>query len=192
MAELIVEEGLAVEAPPERMTVEEFWAQYAGKRYELVEGVPREMTPTGLEHGFSSSKVGRFLDAYASEHDLGAVFGAKTAFRLESGLVRAADVAFITKERLTSIADFSKYGPFAPDLAVEVVSPHDRAGDIHRKVNEYLEAGTRLVWVVYPESRCVVVHEPDGTAHTLKAGDALGGGEVLPGLSIAVKDLFLA
>ncbi len=77
-----------------------------------------------------------------------------------------------------------------PDLAVEIVSPNDRADDINDKVHEYLEAGARLVWVFWPRRRAVMVHEPDQPIHELGPDDFLDGGDVLPGFRVRVADLF--
>lgn len=78
----------------------------------------------------------------------------------------------------------------APDLTVEVVSPGEGAGDVCEKVRDYLAAGTQLVWVVYPRTREVVVHTPDGLARTYEDESVLEGFENLPGFRCAVSDLF--
>lgn len=171
------------------MTVDEFWAQYAGRRFELVKGVPQEMSPTGVSHGIVSVKIGGRLDTFVTERDLGLVVGAETGFYLAPDVLRAADAAFFAKERLAEITEPSTFASIAPDLAVEVVSPYDKASDILSKVNEYLEAGTRLVWVIYPEARKAVVHHPGGRAQTLDESAALDGEDVLPGLSIPISQL---
>jgi Uma2 family endonuclease len=102
--------------------------------------------------------------------------------------VRAPDVGFVAKERLTGpIPD--KYFPFAPDLAVEVVSPSDTAQDIREKVLDFLKAGTRLVWVVYPESKTVDVYRPDGV-QVVEINGTLDGGDVLPGFRLALRAVF--
>lgn len=80
--------------------------------------------------------------------------------------------------------------PFAPDLAVEVVSPSDTSQDVQAKVSEYLSAGTRLVWVIYPKTRNVVEYRPGGTARVLSEEDFLDGGDVVPGFRCRVGDLF--
>ncbi|MCC6804941.1 MAG: Uma2 family endonuclease, partial [Anaerolineae bacterium] len=82
-----------------------------------------------------------------------------------------------------------QYGRLAPDLAVEVVSPNDRAAEIHAKVNKYLHYGTRMVCVVYPATRTVVVHTASG-AQTLAEADTFDGGDVLPGFLLPLRDLF--
>ncbi len=79
--------------------------------------------------------------------------------------------------------------PVPPDLAVEIVSPNDRFSDVQAKVREYLAAGTRLVWVVWPEGRSVIVHGADGVVE-LGPEDVLSGADVLPGFEVRVGQLF--
>jgi len=181
---------MAVQAKP--MTVEEFWEQYAGKPYELVRGEIVEVTPTGISHGAVARRISALLGAFVDAHGLGEVVGAETGFWLASDTLRAPDCAYIAAEKMASLAEAERYAPFAPDLAVEVVSPGDTASDIRDKVDLYRAAGTGLVWVIYPALRKVDVYLPDGTAREVGAEGTLDGGEVLPGLQIAVKEVFPA
>lgn len=77
-----------------------------------------------------------------------------------------------------------------PDLIVEVVSPNERAGDVETKVGEYLEAGVRLVWVAYPDTKSVHVHTHAGSGVILGPKATIDGGDVLPGFSALVAALF--
>jgi Uma2 family endonuclease len=172
------------------LTVEEFWEQYAGKPYELVEGVVVAVAPAGGTHGATIGRPTTQLGTFVHLHELGEVFGAETGFQLGPKIMRGADAAFVRQEKLEQVEEPDKYIPFAPDLAVEVVSPNDTANEVQTKVKEYLAAGTLLVWVMYPETKQVVVHQPGGAAKTSEVNDTLDGGQVLPGLKIAVSDLF--
>ena len=172
------------------MTVAEFWETYAGKPYELVRGRIIEIMPTGYSHGAVTRRAAAILGQHVDENDLGDVVGAETGFYLSETTMRGADAAFISKGNLAKITEPEKYLPFAPDLAAEVVSPSDTAADIQDKVDLYLDGGTQLVWVMYPDSRKVVAHYPDRTAKTFFDGDILDGGAVLPGLQFPVGDLF--
>ncbi len=87
-------------------------------------------------------------------------------------------------------ADANDYWPIAPDLAVEVVSPSDRAAEVLAKVAEYLEAGTRLVWVVYPQTQKIVVYRPSADVQLLSVGDTLEGEDVVPGFACPVAEVF--
>lgn len=129
------------------------------------------------------------LRLFIEDNPLGELFGAETGFRLGDDL-RGADAAFVTQERWETVIEPDKFVPFAPDLAVEVVSPNDAAAVIHRKVALYLTNGTRLIWVVYPDLRQVVVHYPNQIAHTINEDQSVDGGDVLPGLEIPVARFF--
>ncbi len=167
--------------------------QYDELRLELSDGELIIMSPASGIHGIITSRLDRLVGNFADEHGLGSTTAAETGYILLKNpngrdTVRAPDVGFITAARL---ADGLPGGfiPFAPDLAVEVMSPNDTAEEIHKKINEYLRYGTRIVWVVYPETRTVMVFTAQG-AHTLDENATLDGGDVLPGFSLAVKVIF--
>jgi len=148
------------------------------------------VTPTGFSHGLVTSRVGTLLGAFVDARGLGEVVSAGTGFWLAPDTLRGPDCAYISIEKMNSLTEAERYAPFAPDLAVEVVSPGDTASDIRDKVDLYRAAGTRLVWLIYPALRKVDVYLPDGTAREVDAEGTLDGGDVLPGLQIAVKDVF--
>ena len=160
------------------------------KRYELDEGALIEMAPTGDAHGLVVAQVTYLIMTHVSPNDLGKVSGAETGYRLSTDpdIVRAPDVSFIVKARLKPIT--GKYYEMAPDLAVEVVSPGDTALQMRRKAKQYLEYGTRLVWIIYPEDRSIDVHQPGRDPHSHKIGDTLDGGGVLPGFALPVELVF--
>jgi len=125
------------------------------------------------------------------EHDLGLVVAAETGFTLarDPDTVRAPDVGFVSRERVPDPLP-KGYAEFAPDLAVEVLSPDDRPGEVLAKVADWLNAGSRLVWVVDPDQRLVRVYRADGSESLLGAHDLLVGEEVLPGFACPVADVF--
>ena len=149
------------------------------------------MAPTSDLHGEIAGLITFYLIGYVLEHDLGSVRSAETGFLIsrDPDVVRAADVAFISKERGAQIADRDKYTPFPPDLAVEVVSFDDLADSLQAKIRDYLEAGVRLLWVIHPQTQQVVVYTTDSQT-TLSVGDTLTGGEVLPGFALPLAKLF--
>lgn len=179
-------------------TVEEFWAmahlpENLGQRYDLIEGMLFELSPAGEEHGIIAGNLFALIWNYARAQAVGRVTAAETGYILSSGsdgkdTVLAPDVGFIRQERITETPS-KKFVPFAPDLAVEVVSPGDSAASIHHKVMKYLQHGTSLVWVVYPDTQSVVVHTPAGS-RTFDHHGTIDGGGVLPGFSLTVKDIF--
>jgi Uma2 family endonuclease len=160
------------------------------RRLEVVNGELRDMTPTGGLHGVIALEFGYHILHYVKQHKLGYVTSAETGFILaaEPYTVRAPDVGFVIKERISGALP-QKYFPFAPDLAVEVVSPSDTAQDIREKVFDFLKAGTRLVWVVYPESRTVDVYRSNDV-QVVEMSGVLDGGEVLPGFNLPLRAVF--
>ncbi len=163
-----------------------------GRRWELVDGELREMAPAGFDHGRVALRIGARLDEHVRVEGLGAVVAAETGFRLSRSpdTVRAPDAAFVAAHRLPPRQEQQRFLDLAPDLAVEVVSPSDRAADVTEKALAWLAAGTSLVWVVYPSQRLVAVYSADGAVTHVREGGALGGEQVLPGLRLDVADVF--
>jgi Uma2 family endonuclease len=159
---------------------------------ELIAGEFISMSPAGGAHGRLASRINRIVGDFVEQHALGETFGAETGFIVAHNpdTVRAPDFAFIAKERLSLIGDFDEFIPIAPDLAVEVVSPYDRWTKIEEKVQDYLRAGTRLVWVLNPKTKTIHVYHGFASVVVLMSKGQLEGGEVLPGFSVAVGHLF--
>ena len=174
------------------MTAEDLYALPSDlQRYELVNGELRVGEPTGIWHGSLAIDLGGELRALVRAERLGLIVG-ETGFllRRDPDTVRAPDVAFIRAERVPDFERGERYFDGAPDLAAEIVSPGDTAAEVTEKVEDYLASGTRLVWVVYPRSRHVVVWTPDRVGRTLGAGGTLEGADVVPGVRLPLRDLF--
>ena len=136
-------------------------------------------------------RMGGLLLDFVESRGLGVVLGAETGFRIASNpdTVRAPDVAVIRNQGIGGgLPD--GFFPGAPDLAVEVLSPNDRAGDVLAKVQDWLNAGTAAVWVVDPKTQTVTIYGADRKAAILTSTDTLSGGDLLPGFSVPVADLF--
>jgi len=177
------------------MTVEEFGRlPDDAARRELVRGEVIERTPSGSEHSVIGLAVGSVLRAAARSSRAGRAFGADCGFVLtaDPATVRAPDAAFVRKERFPRGEVPRSFFVGAPDLAVEVVSPSDTMSELLGKVEEYLAAGTQVVWVVVPERREAYVYRPTDAPQVLGAGDGLTADPVLPGLSIPVAEFFEA
>ena len=161
-----------------------------GFRYELVEGELQQMSPSGFKHGFISGRIAVHLGAYVRQHRLGEIYIADAGFVLKRApdTVRCPDVAFVRAERVIDTTDFA---PFAPDLAVEVMSPSDRASEVTFTVAQYLRYGTRAVVVVDQQKRVVYVHRAsESDIRTQIAETVLEVDEVVPRWKMPLSEIF--
>ena len=184
---------MTVPVPHPGMTAEELLVlPDDGSRTELVKGEVVHMTPAGARHGAVTVRIGRLLDEYVQADGLGVCCGAETGFVLGRApdTVRAPNAAFVVTSRIPAAGIPDSFWPCAPDLAVEVISPWDRAAEIRTKLSEYFSAGTRLVWLVEPETRTVHVYRSAHDVRVIGTGDDLDGGDVLPGFRCPARRLF--
>ena len=163
-----------------------------GCRYEVVEGVLVRVAGSAFDATTIAGIILAALLGYARSRRLGAVTGADGVYKFpkaETGLL--PDVGFVGAAKLPLI-DKKKPIPFAPDLAVEVASPAQNHSDLADKAQRYLEGGTRLVWIVWPDLRQVDVWR-SGDRHpssTLGVDDTLDGEDVVPGFRHPIADIF--
>ena len=162
-----------------------------GRQRELVAGEVIETMPPGGKHGEIAAKLsGRLLSW--SEAGPGGYVGVEAGFTLatDPDTVRAPDVAYVGAARIPAEGIPEGFWSLAPDLAVEVVSPHDSADLVREKIRDYLTAGTQLVWIIYPRSHEVLAYTPDGHWRTFGPGDTLEAPNLIPGFACPVAALF--
>ena len=169
-----------------RITQEEF-LENDFEGYEYVKGELVLMPPPSMEHGEISINVIRYLDLYVYTHQLGRLYTAETTFQLEDRVVKP-DVAFVSTDRLPE--NRRKGSPVPPDLAVEIVSPTDMHYDVTEKAFAYLKSGTRLVWVIEPVAKTVMVYRSERDFTLLTCADTLTGEDVVEGFTCSVAQLF--
>jgi len=185
-------------APP-HMTVDDLlrWPDADGYRYELVEGVLVRVPGSGVAAAEATVAISVGLHAFVRPRRLGVVTSAAGIFTFpnaETALL--PNVGYYVAARRALIVDRTQPMPFAPDLAVEVVSAAQGRDDLAAKARTYLRGGTRLVWVVWPRSAHIDVWRAGGPdtllapAATLHLGDALDGEDVVPGFMYPVTDVF--
>ncbi|MDX1992514.1 MAG: Uma2 family endonuclease [bacterium] len=157
------------------------------KMFELIAGVIYELTtPTPLHNALVMVLAGS-LFSFVQPRKLGRVFLSRAGYELDEQHFLIPDVSYLSFERQPDLpAQFT----IAPDLAVEVVSPSNTADEIQTKMLTYFAFGTRLLWVVYPATRTVVVHTSPQQIRTLTLQDTLDGGDVLPGFMLPLSGLF--
>jgi Uma2 family endonuclease len=175
------------------LSVEQFAAldEPAGERYELSEG-ELIVTPSANHfHNVRRDDVSGSLRAFVRSHKLGEVTS-ETDIKLVGETVRRPDVAFIRAERLEGVDLAQVPLPIAPDLVIEIVSKNDRADDLMLKVKQYLQAGARAVWLMYPSTHFAYRYVPgklQPEVRSAEAGDTFQEPELLPGFSLALAEI---
>jgi Uma2 family endonuclease len=179
-----------------RLTAEEFCAfvhqpENRNKWFELVRGEVIELPPPTRLHGVLCNNIAFPLTLYVRKRRRGYITINDSGVILERDpdMVRGPDVAlYEDAERFVDL--HPKYGEVPPLLAVEVLSPNDRADRVMEKITDVLRNGVALVWVVDPERRTVTVYTPHNGPQVFAETQTLTGGEVLPGLKCKVADFF--
>jgi Uma2 family endonuclease len=164
-----------------------------GWSYELDRGELIRMSPAGSRAGIVTFRVSLRFGSFVEQHQLGVCGSAEWGFRLSSNpdTVRAPDVGFVRAERISVGGIPEGYWSGAPDLAIEVLSPTDRFADLLVKVQEYLTAGTRLVWVIDPEARKAFIFRPSQAPEIVDADGELSGEDVVPGFVLHLTEVWV-
>lgn len=157
---------------------------------ELIDGTLVEK-PMGILESCLAGDLIRLLGNFVVKHDLGIITAPDGTLRLMPGLVRIPDVAFISWNQLPSRKYPNEPIPsLIPELAVEVLSENNTRSEMERKLKEYFLAGTQLSWIVDPIRRSVDVHTAPDRFLSLREGDVLDGGTLLPGFLLPLEQLF--
>ena len=180
-------------AKPKLLTADDLLRLHSeGVKGELIMGVLHQKVSNGIEHGEVVANHIMTLGPFVKAHRLGRVFGSDTGVQLEHDpdTVREPDVAFISAERMPLDVRERRYAQVVPDLVVEIISPNDRPVPVFDKAQMWLRHGVRLVWITDPEARTITALSQSGPAHTYTEDDTLDGGDVLPGFTCPVSDIF--
>ena len=175
-----------------RYTPEDLLTMPDEGRFELIGGqlVERNM---GAKSSYAATRLLRLVGNHSDIHFAGLTFQSDCGFQIfrpDRNRVRYADGSFIRRGRLPGDEPPDGHCRVPPDLVIEAVSPNDTAREVDEKVEEWLAAGVRLVWVLYPDTKHIYVHYADGKATKLRAEDELTGDNVLPGFKCRVADAF--
>ncbi len=174
------------------ITAEELLEMPSDRMCELVRGEIVDMSPPGQGHGLIGNNFSWLITTFVKAGKLGRVYGSETGFKLAKNpdTVRAPDVAFVRSNRLPQDPFARSYFEGSPDLAIEVLSPSDRAEAVEEKVDEYLGAGAIEVLVVSPKRRTVTVYKSNANPVVIGESDRLTGLETLPGFECEVAAIF--
>jgi Uma2 family endonuclease len=163
------------------------------KRYELVDGHLEVLGVSALS-SYVAGNTYELLKSYSKTIQPGWVFPEGTSFQCFAShpdRVRKPDVCYLRLDRLSRTQAVSEgHLTVVPDFVVEVISPRDRATRVNLKLNEWVEAGVQVVWLVYPEERQIRAFQGRGEVKTFNEGDTLTAETVLPGFAVPVAELF--
>lgn len=162
-------------------------------RFELIDGhlVERKM---GARSSYAATNLLVLVGHFVRSNNLGLVFQADCGYQIfaeEPNRVRFADGSFMPRGNLPEDRPPPGHCRFAPALVMEAVSPNDTAYEIEDKIAQWLSAGVRLVWVLYPETQRLQVHRADGSVAKLQVEEQLTGEDVIPGFQCQVAEVFL-
>lgn len=162
-------------------------------RLELTaEGELVVMPPTGTETGDQDSEINMQLRLWSKQDGAGATFGSSTGFTLPNGAIRSPDASWVLRSRLDALTaeQRRKFAPLCPDFAIELRSPSDGLRVAQEKMQEYLENGARLGWLIDPSSKRVYVYQPEAPVQELEAPEKISGDPVLPGFVLNLREVW--
>jgi Uma2 family endonuclease len=182
-----------VETKPSQklVTGEELYRMGDIGRAELIDGVIKQYMPTGHPHAYHELLLGMYIMQFVLKHKLGRALSGEVGIyiRRNPDTVRAADIAFISNERLAQATE-KGFLDVAPELVVEVMSPEDSWSDVNDKLADYFSIDVKLIWIVDPLRRRVHVYRSLTNMDILTEADQLTGGDVLPGFTLSVSAIF--
>jgi Uma2 family endonuclease len=161
-------------------------------RHELINGELIKMPLPKVPHGRAAKRLGKPLEQFVVDHDLGEVFISEVGFQItwNPDTVLGPDLAFVSKDRLQQAGEVSGFWQGPPDLAVEVLSPGDRPGKVNKKRSRWLSLGTKQVWIVDPKHRTVTIYRSETDVTKFSGSDDLESQDLFPGFQIPLDRIF--
>lgn len=149
------------------------------------------MPPTGGGTGKRNIKISTQLEIWSSQNNLGVTFDSSTGFKLPNGATRSPDASWVSKERWESLTSQQQeqFPPLCPDFVVELRSPSDALADMRLKMQEYLENGSRLGWLIDPQTQQVEIYRTNQEVEIRQSPTTLSGEDVLPGFVLELSQI---
>jgi Uma2 family endonuclease len=150
------------------------------------------MSPTGSEGGNYNAEVGIDVGIWNRQEKSGKIFDSSSGFRLPNGAIRSPDVAWVKQSRWDALTPEQRKGfaPICPDLVIELASESDSVEDLQAKMQEYIDNGCRLGWLILPKTRTVEIYRPGCPVEILPFSTLLSGEAVLPGFTLNLQSIF--
>ncbi len=177
-----------------KLTHEQFRELCRGNREVRLEltaqGELIVMPPTGWQSGKRNLNLSGQLWNWVQQNQLGTAFDSSTGFILPNGAVRSPDAAWVATERITALnPNPDGFLPLAPDFVVELRSPSDRLKPLQDKMQEYVENGVWLGWLLNPQDQQVEIYRPGKEVELLRSPSSLSGDDVLPGFVLNLEEI---
>lgn len=148
------------------------------------------MPPTGWESGNRNSKLTQRLGNWTDTDGTGLAFDSSTGFKLPNGADRSPDAAWVKRERIEALSpNPARFLPMAPNFAVELRSATDNLKTVQQKMQEYIDCGVRLGWLIDPQNQRVEIYRPGQDVETLQSPTSLSGEDVLPGFVLNLANI---
>jgi Uma2 family endonuclease len=163
-----------------------------GYDYEIVDGELIMSPKNNPEHGGICVRISSPMHLFARKHKLGEVWDSNTGFWMINRNLRAPDISFVTEARLKSLRPLKSFFEGAPDLAVEVLSSTNTRREMDRRLRDFFESGTQIVWIIDPERQMAEVCYSLTNRKLIGPGGALEGEHLLPGFTLPLDSLFEA
>ena len=150
------------------------------------------MAPAGSETGWRNNEVSYVLTAWTKADGTGLAFDSSAGFTLPNGAIRSPDASWVKRDRWDALTQEQRerFAPLCPDFVVELRSRTDRLSDLQEKMQEYMDNGARLGWLLDPIDKRVHVYRPGQSVEVLDNPDTLSGDPVLPGFVLPVRELW--
>lgn len=189
--------SVAVKVPPKLRITNEQFMQLVQANPDLrmertAQGELIVMAPTGSESGHYNAELTTDFTLWNRQNRLGKVFDSSTGFKLPNGATRAPDTAWVKQERWDALTPEQRKGfaPLCPDFVLELASEIDDLETLRAKMQEYIENGCQLGWLVSPKAHQVEIYRPNQPVEVLQSPTNLSGEAVLPGFILNLETIF--
>lgn len=183
-------------SPVIEMTEDEFLAfceiNHETRIERTAEGELEIMPPAGMYTGSKELDIAAQLRYWARRDGSGIAFGPSAGFTLPNGAVRSPDAAWIPRSRLAELTteDKRRFGHICPDFVVELRSRSDRLSALRAKMDEYIENGARLGWLIDPLDRRVYVYRPNSEVEILEKPESVSADPELNGFTLSLDEVW--
>jgi Uma2 family endonuclease len=174
---------------------DQFFALYAKNRdlrfERTANGELVVMSPAGSNSGRRNASLTGQLRVWSAETGLGEVFDSSSGFILPNGAIRSPNAAWITQSRWDALTPEQKeqFAPLCPDFVIELRSSNDALKPLQAKMQEYLDNGTSLGWLIDPQNQTVAIYRSGQSVEILQSPASLSGESVLPGFVLNLKGI---